>query len=69
MDRDKKSSILSLTQAAALIGCCSRTVQRLVSAGVLPATRIGLKQIVFHESDVREYIASRGTLRQREEAA
>lgn len=44
--------MISITQAAALLGVSTRTIRRWIAAGELPATRIGPKLLRIHTEDI-----------------
>jgi excisionase family DNA binding protein len=52
------SELLTLRQAAALLGCSTATVKRRISSGVLPAFRDG-RLVRIREDDLRRYVAER----------
>jgi excisionase family DNA binding protein len=48
---------LSKSETAALIGCCEKTLDRLIASGRIKAHRIGGRWKVF-EDDLNAYLAS-----------
>ncbi|MGQ0630459.1 MAG: helix-turn-helix transcriptional regulator [Sporichthyaceae bacterium] len=43
---------LTMAEATAYTGCSERTLRRYVSAGRLPAYRVGPRRLVFHLADL-----------------
>lgn len=43
---------LTMAEASAYTGCSERTLRRYVSAGRLPAYRVGPRRLVFHLADL-----------------
>lgn len=43
---------LTMAEATAYTGCSERTLRRYVSAGRLPAYRVGPRRLVFHLVDL-----------------
>jgi excisionase family DNA binding protein len=46
----------SIPEVAGVLGCCTKTVRRLISAGELPAHRFG-RQLRVSEPDLLAFIA------------
>ncbi|MDH3049747.1 helix-turn-helix domain-containing protein [Gordonia alkanivorans] len=44
--------MISISQAAAHLGVSTRTIRRWITAGELPATRIGPKLLRIHTEDL-----------------
>jgi excisionase family DNA binding protein len=49
------STLLTTSQAAAILGVCRREIRRLCAAGVLPATRVG-RAWVIDEAAALSYV-------------
>lgn len=51
-DKPKREILISRRQAAEMLGCCTRTVDRLRKEGKLTAIQYGTASICFRESDI-----------------
>jgi len=56
------SRLLSVAQVSAKLQCARSTVRKLVSDGVLRATRVGTRTIRISEVDLRIYLDSRANM-------
>lgn len=50
---------ISRAEAAQLVGVCSRTIERAINRGDLPAFRAGLRRIRLREQDLLKWVESR----------
>lgn len=50
------SRLLSVSQAAELLGRDPSTIRRLINAGTIPAERIGARSFYIRESDLKKII-------------
>ncbi|MPN21837.1 hypothetical protein SDC9_169219 [bioreactor metagenome] len=51
-DKPKREILITRQQAAEMLGCCTRTVDRLRKEGKLAAVQYGTASIRFRESDI-----------------
>ncbi len=51
-DKPKRETLISRQQAAEMLGCCTRTIDRLRKEGKLAAVQYGTASIRFRESDI-----------------
>lgn len=54
-------TLLSVTEAAGILKVSPLSIYRFVSAGALPAVRIGRRSIRFSPETLQQYIAQGGT--------
>lgn len=62
---DQLEPLLSIREAAALLGVSPQTAGRLVHAGELAAVRVGKRRLLVSPSSLREFIDRRSGTRSR----